>query len=894
MSQFSTKIVLIHLRTNLFHIVLFFSWLILGTSVSWAQQVTPNKETNPVETASPLNLQVADSTIVDTTKVDVKKALLEGKIKTLADDYRELNQEEKTLTLYNNAQIQYLDIDLKGGIVILNYEKDEVYAGRIKDSLGNYTQTPVFKQGSNVVEPDSIRFNFKTGKALIWNSRSDQGEFKVLGEITKRENDSVFFVKNARFTTSKNVEKPEYYFLARKIKLVPKKKVVTGFTNMYIADVPTPIGLPFAFFPMSETSQSGIIIPNYQDTRNQGYALQNGGYYLALSDYYDLTVLGDYYTNGSYGMRFESNYGVRYKFRGNVNLRFENLIQSERGFPDYSKQNIYNIQWSHSQDAKANPNSRFSANVNLGSTTFFQQSLNNVNVGSALNNTLASSISYSKTINSTPGINLSATINHNQNTQTGIIGMTLPTFQGSVDRIFPFAGGDGAKKGLIKNINLQYNLRAENRIQTTDSLFFKPEMFRDARTGFQHSIPLSTNFKVFRYFSVTASTNYNEVWYLKTIDKTYDSNLGKEIITDVNGFDAFRTYNFTSSVGTTIYGTFNFGEKKKIQTIRHVMRPSVSYNHTPSFEQYFDTYVNPSTGKQVDFSRFDQGIFGAPGKTVSNNMGFSLSNTFEAKITEKDSTKTEPKKMMLLNNFNFSTSYDMTADSLKWTPVRVTGGTAFFDNKMNLNFGTTLDPYANNGNGRINKLNIDNGGSLFRMTSANFTINYAVSSRGKDDKPRNEQGQRNGGRDDDLFGGNTDMSDRRKSQFDEVDERESENAITKFFNAKLPFDLTFAYSLTYGNNNREKKITGNSIMASGNFDLSPRWKGGVSTGYDFVQKGVTFTQFRFERDLLSWRMDFNWAPYGRNASWGFFIGIKSSVLSDIKYDKRALPDRQLR
>ncbi len=882
------------MRTNLFHIVLFFSWLILGTSVSWAQQVTPNKETNPVETASPLNLQVADSTIVDTTKVDVKKALLEGKIKTLADDYRELNQEEKTLTLYNNAQIQYLDIDLKGGIVILNYEKDEVYAGRIKDSLGNYTQTPVFKQGSNVVEPDSIRFNFKTGKALIWNSRSDQGEFKVLGEITKRENDSVFFVKNARFTTSKNVEKPEYYFLARKIKLVPKKKVVTGFTNMYIADVPTPIGLPFAFFPMSETSQSGIIIPNYQDTRNQGYALQNGGYYLALSDYYDLTVLGDYYTNGSYGMRFESNYGVRYKFRGNVNLRFENLIQSERGFPDYSKQNIYNIQWSHSQDAKANPNSRFSANVNLGSTTFFQQSLNNVNVGSALNNTLASSISYSKTINSTPGINLSATINHNQNTQTGIIGMTLPTFQGSVDRIFPFAGGDGAKKGLIKNINLQYNLRAENRIQTTDSLFFKPEMFRDARTGFQHSIPLSTNFKVFRYFSVTASTNYNEVWYLKTIDKTYDSNLGKEIITDVNGFDAFRTYNFTSSVGTTIYGTFNFGEKKKIQTIRHVMRPSVSYNHTPSFEQYFDTYVNPSTGKQVDFSRFDQGIFGAPGKTVSNNMGFSLSNTFEAKITEKDSTKTEPKKMMLLNNFNFSTSYDMTADSLKWTPVRVTGGTAFFDNKMNLNFGTTLDPYANNGNGRINKLNIDNGGSLFRMTSANFTINYAVSSRGKDDKPRNEQGQRNGGRDDDLFGGNTDMSDRRKSQFDEVDERESENAITKFFNAKLPFDLTFAYSLTYGNNNREKKITGNSIMASGNFDLSPRWKGGVSTGYDFVQKGVTFTQFRFERDLLSWRMDFNWAPYGRNASWGFFIGIKSSVLSDIKYDKRALPDRQLR
>ena len=892
-SQFSTKIVLLHLRTNLFHIVLLISWLFLGSSFGLAQGVSPNKEANTFETSSKIETNLSDTTKTDTTKVSLKKALLEGKIKTLADDYRELNQNEKTLTLYNNAQIQYLDIDLKGGIVILDYEKDEVYAKGIKDSLGKYSQLPVFKQGSNVIEPDSVIFNFKTKKALIWNSRSDQGEFKVLGQLTKRENDSVIFIKNARFTTSKNIENPEYYFLSRRIKLVPKKKVVTGITNMYIADVPTPIGLPFALFPMSETSQSGIIIPNYQDTRNQGYALQNGGYYLALSDYYDLTILGDYYTNGSYGLRFESAYAVRYKFRGNVNIRFENLIQSERGFPDYSKSNIYNIQWSHAQDAKSNPNSRFSASVNLGSSTYFQQSLNNVNVGSTINNNLSSSVSYSKTFDSQPGVNFSVTATHNQNTQTEQINMTLPTFQGSVDRIFPFSGKEGAKKGLIKNINFQYNLRAENRIQTTDSLFFKPEMFRDARSGFQHSIPLSTNFKVFKFFSVSAATNYNEVWYLKTIDKTYDNNLGIENVTEVNGFDAFRTYNFTSSLGTTIYGTFNFGETKKIQSIRHVMRPSLSYNHTPNFDQYWDTYTIDATGRQVDFSRFEGGIFGAPSNNMSNNIGISLSNTFEAKITEKDSTKTEPKKMMLLNNFNFSTNYNMNADSLKWSPVRMTGGTTFFDNKMNLNFGATLDPYANIGGRRVNTLNIDNGGSLFRMTSANFTINYAVSARGNN-KDTNNQGQRNGGRPDDLFGANTDLSDRRKSQFDEEDENALDNAITKFFNAKLPFDLTFAYSLTYGNNNRENKITGNSLMASGNFDLSPRWKAGVSTGYDFVQKGVTFTQFRFERDLLSWRMDFNWAPYGQNASWGFFIGIKSSVLSDIKYDKRALPDRQLR
>jgi len=888
------------LRTNLFHIVFTILVIFTGFPSIYAQEVGKNNLNLPaVNTENIEEKEIQNSTqIQDTTQIDSvrpkEKALLEGKVHSKAEGYRLMNQKNKTMTLYDKAELNYLDINLTGGVIVMNYEKDEVYAYGIKDSSNTYTQMPVFKQGTNIVEPDSIIFNFKTKKALIYNSRSDQGEFRVLGEITKRENDSVYFIKNARFTTSKDINNPEYYFLSRKIKLVPRKKVVTGLTNMVIADVPTPIGLPFAFFPMTETSQSGVIMPTFQDTRNQGYSLQNGGYYLALSDYYDLAILADYYTNGSYGMRFESSYAKRYSFRGNVNVRFEELINGERGFPDYSKSNIYNIQWSHSQDAKSNPSSRFSASVNLGSSRFFQQSLNIVNIGSTLNNNLSSSISYSKTFNSTPGVNFSVTTTHNQNTQTEQINMTLPTFQGSVDRIFPFAGKDGAKKGLIKNINLQYNLRAENRIQTNDSLFFKSEMFRDAKSGFQHSIPLSTNFKVFKFFSVSAATNYNEVWYLKTINKEYDNDLGSEVITDVNGFDSFRTYNFTSSVGTTIYGNFDFGKDKKIQAIRHVMRPNISYNYTPSFEQYYDTYTIDATGRQVDFSRFEQGIFGAPGRLNSQNLGFSLSNTFEAKVTEKDSTKLEPKKIMLLNNLNFSTNYNLSADSLKLAPIRMTGGTNILDNKMNINFGATLDPYANIGGRRVDVFNIDNGGSLFRLTSANMTVNYSFSNRGGgENENTNRQGERNGGRPDDLFGSNTDFSDRRESQFKEDDETTT-SAPSDFFNSKLLFDLTFAHSLTYGNNNRERKITGNSLMVSGNVDLSTRWKMGISTGYDFVQKGVTFTQFRFERDLLSWRMDFNWSPYGANAFWGFFIGIKSSVLSDIKYDRRSLPDRQLR
>ncbi|WP_306350205.1 putative LPS assembly protein LptD [Flavobacterium sp. '19STA2R22 D10 B1'] len=903
-SHIFTKIVLKALRTNLFYIVLLSIFLYVGNTIVYAQEINKKKITIPVEKQNdslkvgitPI-AKVTDTIIGDSTKT--KKPLLENKIKHIAEDYIRFDQKKKLSTLYNKAEVYYQDIELKAGIIVINYDKSEVYAGRIKDSLGNYTQFPNFKQGANVVEPDSIRFNFKTKKALIWNSRTDQGEFRVKAEMTKKENDSVYFMKNAIFTTSKDIDNPEYYFHSRKIKLVPGKKVVTGLTNMVIADVPTPIGLPFAFFPMSEESASGLIIPTFGDTRQKGYFLQNGGYYFALGDNYDLAVLGDYYTNGSYAMRFESSYAARYKYRGNVNIRFENQIESERGFPDYAKSNQYNIQWTHSQDSKANPSSRFSASVNMGSQKYFQQSLNQTNITARLNNNFSSSIAYSKTFNSVPQVNTALTITHSQNSNTGMVNMTLPTFTGSVDRIFPFAPKDGAKKGFIKNINFQYNLRADNRISTHDSLFFKPQMFRDSKVGFQHSIPISTNFKVFKHFSVTTGANYEEVWYLNTIEKSVDFATNKEVIKNVKGFDSFRTYNFSSSVGTTIYGTFNFGDDKRVQAIRHVMRPSVSYSYTPSFEKYYDTYAIDASGTMADYTRFEGGIYGAPGKNYSNNIGFSLSNTFEAKVRSKDSTATEPKKVMLLNNLNISTSYNIAADSLPWSPVRISGGTVLFQDKMNINFAATLDPYAIDNSGRrIQKYNIDNGGSLFRMTSANMTMNYALTSKNnkknkKENDPLKNQGLRNGGREDDLFGTNNDFSDRRKSQFND-DDNDEEDAFSGFFNADLPWDLRLAYSLTYGNINRENKITGNSIMVSGNLDLTPKWKVGVSTGYDFVQKGVTFTQFRFERDLLSWRMDFNWVPFGDNSYWGFFIGIKSSVLSDIKWEKRDVPVRTIR
>lgn len=888
------------MQTKVIYIVLH-TFCILGCGFFMhAQEIPSKKDSISIENKQDsLFIESNNITANDSIKNHSKskpKQGLEAIVYRDAKDYEKLDQKNKTLTLYNEAVFKYQDFELKAGIIVYNYEKEELYAGRIKDSLGNYTQLPEFKQGGQQAQPDSIRFNMNSQKAFVWNTRSKYDEFNIMAEKTKKENDSTYFQENVIFTTAEDIENPEYYFKTRKLKLVPNKKIVTGVTNMVIADVPTPIGLPFAFFPLSSGAVSGFIIPSFGENNARGYFLQNGGYYFAFSDKLDVTLSGDYYTNGSYRLQGQSSYANRYKYSGYVNLSYENLIEGEIGFPDYFRAQNYNIQWSHSQDAKANPTSRFSASVNLGSSNYFRQSMNTQNMGAALNNTMSSSVSYSKTFQSVPQVNMTISANHNQNINTQRITMSLPNFNASVDRIYPFAPKNGSKKGIFQNINLQYNVSARNQINTTDSLFFKKQMFDEMNTGVQHSIPISTNFKLFRYFSVSMNANYNEVWYLNTIRKYYDSQENRVIDERVNGFDAFRTYNFSANLGTTLYGTFNFGDDKKIQAIRHVVRPSVSYTYTPSFEQYYDSYAIDANGTTMEeYTRFQSGIFGSPGQQMSNMMSFSLGNNFEAKVRDDDSPDGEPKKVMLLNNLNLGTSYNMTADSLKLAPVRISTGTTILNNKMQINLGTTIDPYAVNNSGqRIDMLNIDNGGSLFRLTSANVTINYSLSSTdplfGNPDKDmKTKKNVQSGGRADDLFGQSVDLADNRVSMFDQ--EETEERKPDKFYNNSLPWNLTIAYSLTYNNARRNNEISNNSLMFSGNITLSPGWMIGFSSGYDFKNKGVTYTQLRFERDLKSWRMNFTWIPNGYNKQWNFFIGISSSILQDIKYEKRNSPDR---
>jgi hypothetical protein len=821
-------------------------------------------------------------------------------VKYTAKDCVQIDRKENKLILYNEAELYYQDIELRAGIIILDYKTNEVNAGRIlMDST--LVQYPFFKQAGNEVNPDSIRFNFDTQKALIWNSKSGQNGMDIFAALTKKQNDSTYYIKDARVSTAGKLvgdeeEGIDYYFKVRKGKIIPGGKIISGLTNMFIADVPTPVGLPFAYFPSSQTKESGFIIPSIGESNLRGFYVQNGGYYLALSDYFDFTMIADYYTNGSYGFRGDSQYNVRYKYRGKFSFRFENLINEARGLPDYSKSTVFNVRWNHSKDPKSSPNSTFSASVNFGSSDYYRQSVNQLNSPNFLNNNLSSSISYSKTFPEYPRVNISLTSAMSQNSQSKSVNLTLPTFQANMERIYPFAPKVGAKKGIFQNINFQYTGRAENRIITTEEALFGPNMFDNAKMGMKHSIPLSTNFKLFKYLSMSTSANYDEVWTQNTVRfSDYDPELGIAVKDTINKIGTFRQYNLSASLGTTFYGTFNFGENKKIQSIRHTVRPSISYTNKPSFEQYYDTYIVDAEGNTAEYTRYQNSLFGIPSKALSNNMGISVGNNFEAKVRDKDSTATGPKKVILLNNLNFSTSHNFAADSLRWSPMRMSTGLSLLKGKMTVNFGGTLDPYTlNQDKVRINKYHITNGGGLFRLTSANVNMNYSFSStqiKGREEE-ENERSQQestsSGGREDDLFGRAEDFTDRR------MEDPEDNDPVPTYpsYRSKIPWNLKLAYSLTYNNSRGQRDFSNNSLMFSGNIDLTPKWKVGVSSGYDFKGKGFTYTQLRFNRDLNSWRLNFSWVPFSDRASWNFFIGIKSGLLSDIKYEKQSEPNRR--
>jgi hypothetical protein len=836
-----------------------------------------------------LFLKKKDTVSIDSLK---PKETLEDIIVHIAKDYTIQNAKEKTVILYDEANITYTDIDLKAGIIVIDYKKNTLFAKGIKDSTG-YVQRPIFKQGNQESEQDSMVYNFKSKRALIYGLKTKQGEMYTYGEKTKRVNDSTVYIRKIRFTTSDKLI-PDYYISTDKAKLVPGKKIIVGVSNLVIADVPTPLFLPFAYFPMTETSVSGFLIPAFDTgSSNRGIGFQNGGYYFAMSDYADLTVLGDVYSNGSWGTRVSSNYRKKYRFSGLFSFNFENIINGIRGFDDYSKANNFNVRWSHNQDSKASPNSRFTASVNLGSSRFFRESLNQFNVAQTQNNTFNSSINYSKTFVDTP-FNMAITASHQQNTNTESITMTLPSLSLNMDRIYPFAGKNGVKNNPIQKLGFNYNMLGQYLINTTDADFFTSKMFETARSGAQHKTGTNTNIKAFKYFTLSPSANYEETWQFDYINKEYNSTDNVVVTDTLRGFKTYREYNMGVSLSTNIYGTFNF-KKGRLKAIRHTFRPTISYSYRPDFKDKYIKEVQQSalSTDLLQYTIFDQGLYGSPSSGLSNSIGISLNNVLEAKVAPKDpDSDEEDEKISLLNNLNFSSSYNIAADSLRWSSVSFSAGTRLFKDKLALNFNGSLDPYQVNDEGRnINKFNP----SIFRLSNANLTANYSISSADFDKskkKDPNEDKNGNGANNPaDTMGANIDPTN---GQGRRENNQQNKTTKTDLYNSKIPWTINLVYSANYRNNGLEPgKVGVHTVGFSGNLELSPKWKVGYSSGYDVKNGAFSFSRFNFTRDLDSWQFNFNWVPFGSISSYTFFIGVKSSTLSDLKWDKNKPPDRRL-
>ncbi len=803
-----------------------------------------------------------DST--QTTTDSLIKSTLEDKLYHYADDYTEVNEQKKFIKLYNHAHIKYQDIDLTAGVIYVDYAKKEVYAGRIPDSLGKLSQRPIFKQGNTETENDSIRFNFETKKALVWNTYTKEGEFSMISEITKKYNDSVIFVKNVKFTTSKDKEHPEYYFLAKKAKIVPGKKIVVGTTQMWIEDVATPFVIPFGFFPLTETRKSGFLVPTFADTR-KGYALTNGGFYWALGPYFDLTTTGDIYTNGSYGLQLKSRYKKRYRFNGDFSLKFNNDIQEEIGLPNYQKNSQWNLEWHHHKDGKSNPLSQFSAQVRFGSSKYYRNSYNytdRLNANNVLSNNMNSSITYQHKMMKLP-MDYSIAINHSQNVNTETIIFTLPQVHLNVSRVYPFAK-NGVKKNALQKINFTYTLDAQNYVKTYDSLLFGNKMWNDAQIEAKQIIPVRTNFKIFKYFNLQPQVQYAEISAMQTIRKSWDPDAnngnGGEKITTVKGFESFRNISASTSLSTTVYGTYLFGRDKLIKGIRHTLSISASANYTPIFDQFVKKYYIPQKDTLVEYTIFDKGLYDKPNRLESKSLTVSFNNSFEAKVRTKDG---KDKKIRFLK---ISTNYNFLADSLKWSKP-VLSSTAAITKGLNINMNATFDPYAlNKDTGtNIDRWAVTENQGIGRIQKFNLSTGYNFNNQ--------------------TFG-KTDKKQEKNKKKEKKTNNIYENDIK--WNANVSYNFNYQNKAYSPQNENFREISIHSLTFTGSVSFSPAWQIRYRSGYDLVNKGFTYTQFSFYRDLKSWQMSFTWNPM-KPSYWFFNISIKSSVLQGIKYDKRKEP-----
>lgn len=839
-----------------------------------------------------------------------------------ASDSLVYNAKSKTALLYGQSKVKYENMDLEAEKIHMSLDSSLVHATGTRDTTDStghtLVGTPVFSMGQDKYESDTMAFNFKTKKGLISKVYTQQEDGFLQSEISKRSANGDVYLQHGRYTTC-DKKHPDFYIALSRGKVRPGKDVTFGPAYLVVADVPLPLAIPYGFFPFTKSYSSGFIMPTYGDESARGFYLRDGGYYFAINDKWDLKLLGEIYTKGSWGLSAASNYNKRYRYSGSFFLSYQNTKTGDKNMPDYSEQKSFKVQWSHRQDAKANPYSSLSASVNFATSSYERNNLNSLyNPQTLSQSTRTSSVSWSTTFSSI-GLSLSSTANLSQNMRDSTLSVTLPDLNISLSRFYPFkrkhAAGD---ERWYEKISMSYTGQISNRIDTKEDKFLKSNLIKDWRNGWNHSIPISGNFTLFNYINVSPSFNFQDRMYTHKIMRSWDETAQKEACDTIYGFNNVYNYNMSISASTKLYGFFTPSRKifgDKIQTIRHVITPSVSFSYAPDFGQgrygYYKTYQKINADGSVDlveYSPYEGQLYGVPGKGKTGNISFDIANNVEMKIkSDKDSTGI--KKISLIDELGLAMSYNLATDyhplsdltmriRLKWWK-----NYTFNMNAVFASYAYELDkdgkPYVGNrtlwGMGKFGR---------FQGTSQNFSFTLTPEKLKKwfgggddeEDKKKKSNKDDEDGVDTDIESNVDDTMVEGQRGAKKSGGGKAETDADGYMRFNMPWSLTFGYGITMRENTSGKFNTksmrypykfSQNLNFSGNLRLSDGWNISFSSGYDFDQHKMSMTTASLQRDLHCFNMSCSvvLAPY---TSYNFSFRCNAATLTDaLKYDKRS-------
>ncbi len=858
-----------------------------------------------------------DSLAPDTTRrsllsrINREKVDLDGAVTFNAKDSLVMIGQNNAF-LYGDGNVEYQSFKLNSAEIRMELDSSTVYATGMVDSTGTLTGNPIFQDKGDEYESKSMKYNFKTERGFITDVITEQGEGYLVGSAAKKMDDGSFFFENGKYTTCDDHEHPHFYFNITRGKMRPQKDIVTGPGYMVLADVPLPLALPFGFFPFTKDYSSGIIFPTFGEDYNRGFYLRDGGYYFAISDYVDLALTGEIYTKGSWGLSGHSTYSKRYKFRGSFDISFLNTIYGEKGSPDYQKQRNFQLIWSHSQDAKANPNMNFSASVNFTTSGYTRNDLNSYYNSSFTENTKSSTVNMTYRFPGTKW-SLSTTASIAQRTQDSTLSVSFPNVNVTMSQTAPFkrkrsVGGER----WYEKIRLSYSGQFQNSLTAKQDQFFQKSLIRDWRNGIRHSIPISATFSLFKYINISPSISINDRMYSSKILRQWDTQASKEICDTTYGF--YNIFDFTASVSldTKLYGFYKplkfMGDK--IQMVRHVLTPTISFWGAPDFGApgwgvfgRYDYVDAQGMRQQRKYNYFSHGVFGSPSAGRSGVLSVNLANNLEMKV-KSDEDSTGVKKISLIENLTLSQSYNFAADSLNWSNLNTSIMLRLVKN-FNLNLSATWDPYtyALSPSGspvRVNKTRLQAGKGWVKLASTGTSFSYTFNNDTFKRKKKNENGNRGNNDSDYPEDENENTEDandfaaqaadrRRRNRRDEGPNADADG----YAKWECPWSLTFNYSVNYGYGDfNKKKMDYNgkwtqNLSVSGNIRPTKNWNFSFSASYNFDLHKIAYMNCSISRDLHCFTMSASFVPFGPYKSYNFHISVKSSLLKDLKYDKRS-------